>query len=214
MIEYVIIFFNSSFFVCIYKLLQYSISSFFKGIYLLKGIKKDTLNESSSTTPCINLVTLLPSFFLSSIFLLLLAKSNRDLLFDLNKVLLLLKLPSCKIKLKESDNEVPVEGITPEELTRRMDNNDPMTIIDVREPHERAIMRFPNAIVIPIGQLARRMKELDPGIDTVFICKEGKRSILAINTLREAGYEGKMYNLKGGIDAMKDIVFSHEGAWL
>lgn len=116
--------------------------------------------------------------------------------------------------LKESDDEVPVEGITPEELTKRMDNNDPMTIIDVREPHERAIMRFPNAIIIPIGQLARRMKELDPEVDTIFICKSGKRSILAINTLREAGYSGPMYNLKGGIDAMKDIVFSHEGGWL
>ena len=95
-----------------------------------------------------------------------------------------------------------------------MDNGEAMTIIDVREPHERAIMRFPNAIVIPIGQLARRMKELDPEVDTIFICKSGKRSILAINTLREAGYEGKMYNLKGGFDAMKDIVLSHEGAWL
>ena len=116
--------------------------------------------------------------------------------------------------LKESDDELPVEGITPEDLAKRIDNNDPMTIVDVREPHERAIMRFPNAIIIPIGQLARRMKELDPEIDTIFICKSGKRSILAINTLREAGYEGKMYNLKGGIDAMKDIVFAHEGAWL
>ena len=116
--------------------------------------------------------------------------------------------------LKESDDEVPVEGITPEELTKKLDNNDPMTIIDVREPHERAITRFPNAIIIPIGQLARRMKELNPDVDTIFICKSGKRSILAINTLREAGYEGAMYNLKGGIDAMKDIVFSHEGAWL
>ncbi|MBO4265670.1 MAG: ThiF family adenylyltransferase [Lachnospiraceae bacterium] len=116
--------------------------------------------------------------------------------------------------LRHGDEEIPVEGLTPDELARRIDNNDPMTLIDVREPHERAIMRFPNAIVIPIGQLARRMKELDPEVDTIFICKSGKRSILAINTLREAGYEGKMYNLKGGIDAMKDIIFSHEGAWL
>lgn len=116
--------------------------------------------------------------------------------------------------LGQDEEEVPVEGLTPDELAKRIDNHDPVTIIDVREPHERTIMRFPNAIVIPIGQLARRMKELDPEIDTVFICKSGKRSILAINTLREAGYEGKMYNLKGGIDAMKDLVFSHEGAWL
>ena len=116
--------------------------------------------------------------------------------------------------LSHSEEEIPVEGITPDELARRIDNDDPMTLIDVREPHERAIMRFPNAIVIPIGQLARRMKELDPEVDTIFICKSGKRSILAINTLREAGYEGKMYNLKGGFDAMRDIIFSHEGAWL
>lgn len=81
-------------------------------------------------------------------------------------------------------------------------------------PHERAIHRFPDAIVIPIGQLARRQKELDPDVDTIFICKEGKRSILAINTLREAGYKGPMYSLKGGIDAAQHIIFSNEGAWL
>lgn len=43
--------------------------------------------------------------------------------------------------------------------------------------------------------------ELDPNVDTVFICKEGKRSILAVNTLREAGYTGKMFNLKDGTNA-------------
>lgn len=116
--------------------------------------------------------------------------------------------------LRQEEEEVPVEGIEPDELAKRIDRGDPMTLVDVREPHERAINRFPDAIVIPIGQLARRQKELDPDIDTIFICKEGKRSILAINTLREAGYKGNMYNLKGGIDAARDIVLSHEGAWL
>ncbi len=114
--------------------------------------------------------------------------------------------------LRESEDEVPIEGFTPDELAKRIENGDDITIVDVREPHERAILRFPNAIVIPIGQLARRQNELDPEKDTIFVCKEGKRSILAINTLREAGYKGPLYNLKGGIDAMKDIIFSHEGA--
>lgn len=116
--------------------------------------------------------------------------------------------------LKENDDELPVEGLTPEELAHKVAGGEPITIVDVREPHERAIQRFPDALVIPIGQLARRQKELDPQHDTIFICKEGKRSILAINTLREAGYKGPMYNLKGGMDAMKDIIFSHEGGWL
>jgi adenylyltransferase/sulfurtransferase len=116
--------------------------------------------------------------------------------------------------LRQEKDEIPVEGIEPEELAERIDRGEEITIIDVREPHERAIVRFPNAIVIPIGQLARRQKELNPDIDTIFICREGKRSILAINTLREAGYKGPMYNLKGGMEAARNIIFSHEGAWL
>ena len=116
--------------------------------------------------------------------------------------------------LKQAENEIPVEGIEASALAERISRGDKMTIIDVREPHERAISRFPDAIVIPIGQLARRQKELDPTIDTIFVCREGKRSIFAINTLREAGYTGPMYNLKGGIEAAKDIILPHEGAWL
>lgn len=116
--------------------------------------------------------------------------------------------------LRQNEDEISVEGISPDELAERIERRDTLTIVDVREPHERAIHRFPNAIVIPIGQLARRQKELNPDIDTIFICKEGKRSILAIKTLREAGYKGPMYNLQGGIDGAKEIIFSNEGAWL
>ena len=116
--------------------------------------------------------------------------------------------------LREDEDEEPIESVEPEELAKRIEADEPITFVDVREPHERAVLRFPNAIVIPIGQLARRKNELDSSVDTIFICKQGQRSALAIRTLREAGYEGPMYNLKGGLDAMKDIIFSHEGAWL
>ncbi|MCR5302387.1 MAG: molybdopterin-synthase adenylyltransferase MoeB [Lachnospiraceae bacterium] len=119
----------------------------------------------------------------------------------------------CGLK-KEEEAEASVVGLTPEELAERIENGEKITIVDVREPHERALIKFPYALVIPIGQLARRQKELDPQVDTIFICKEGKRSILAINTLREAGYKGPLYNLKGGMDAMKDIIFSYEGGGL
>ena len=116
--------------------------------------------------------------------------------------------------LKEVEGEIPVNVIEADELAKRIERGDDITIVEVREPHERAIHRFNKAVVIPIGQLARRQKELDPTKDTVFICREGKRSILAINTLREAGYTGPMYSLKGGIEATKNIIFSNEGAWL
>ena len=116
--------------------------------------------------------------------------------------------------LREPDNTPPVESITVEELLRRIENHEPLTLVDVREPHERAVHRFRQAIPVPIGQLARRKGELNPAVDTIFLCKEGKRSILAINTLREASYTGPMYNLKGGLDAAKDMVFSNEAGWL
>ena len=116
--------------------------------------------------------------------------------------------------LREPDDTPPVESITVEELVRRIENHEPITLVDVREPHERAVHRFKQAIPIPIGQLVRRKKELNPDVDTIFICKEGKRSVLAINTLREASYTGPMYNLKGGLDAAKDLVFSNEAGWL
>lgn len=106
----------------------------------------------------------------------------------------------CGIKQQEEENEA-VEGIEAKELKRRLDEGEKITLIDVREPHERAIVKFLDAKAIPIGQLARRQNELDPNVDTVFICKEGKRSILAVNTLREAGYTGRMFNLKDGTNA-------------
>lgn len=102
--------------------------------------------------------------------------------------------------LKQDESEEPIKSVEAKELKRRMDAGEAITIIDIREPHERAIVKFPATKIIPIGQLARRKDELDPNIDTIFICKEGKRSILAIRTLREAGYTGPMYNLKDGIN--------------
>lgn len=104
----------------------------------------------------------------------------------------------CGLTVREE--EEPMQAIEAKVLRERLDRGEEITIVDVREPHERAIVKFPGAKIIPIGQLARRQNELNPEIDTVFICKEGKRSILAINTLREAGYQGAMYNLKDGIN--------------
>ena len=82
----------------------------------------------------------------------------------------------CGLKQKAE----PVESISAVELKARLDRNDPLQIIDIREPHERAVAAFDRAKVIPFGQLTRRMPELDPGIDAVFICKVGQRSLFAI----------------------------------
>ena len=103
--------------------------------------------------------------------------------------------------LKKTQDSEPIETITAIDLKKRMDNGDQIQFIDIREPHERAIVKFPNAKIMPLGQLVRRMDELDPGIDSVFLCKIGQRSILGIRSLREAGYKGRLLNLQDGLNA-------------
>jgi len=103
--------------------------------------------------------------------------------------------------LKKNADSKPIDTITALELKKRLDNGDKIQFIDIREPHERAIVKFPNAIVMPLGQLERRMDELDPSVDAVFLCKIGQRSILGIRALQEAGYKGKLLNLQDGLNA-------------
>ncbi|MBR2694062.1 MAG: ThiF family adenylyltransferase [Thermoguttaceae bacterium] len=113
-----------------------------------------------------------------------------------------------------AETPLPIESLAPEELARIVESGEAALIVDVREPHERTALRFPGAVPIPIGQIERRLREFDPGRNTVFVCKSGKRSLIAAQTLRQTGYAGPVFSLAGGIDAMKDIMFSHEGAWL
>jgi adenylyltransferase/sulfurtransferase len=103
--------------------------------------------------------------------------------------------------LKKKTDEKPIETITATELKARLDRGDKIQLIDIREPHERAIVKFPGAIIMPLGQLQRRMNELNPQIDSVFLCKIGQRSILGIRALEEAGYTGRLLNLKDGLNA-------------
>ena len=101
--------------------------------------------------------------------------------------------------MRRQQDETPVESISATELKRRFDAGEPVQVIDLRESHERAYFKFPNAKAVPLGQVVRRQEELDPAVDTVFVCKIGQRSILAIRNLREAGYQGRMMNLQDGV---------------
>lgn len=103
--------------------------------------------------------------------------------------------------LKPSNEEVPIESVTAKELQAWLESGKPVQLIDIREPHERAIVKFPQAKVMPLGQIVRRIDEFDPAVDAVFLCKIGQRSIFAIRALQRAGYQGRVLNLKDGINA-------------
>lgn len=107
----------------------------------------------------------------------------------------------CGLKRNASEAEEPVETITALDLKARLDAGEQIQLIDTREPHERAIAVFPGAKPVPLGQMTRRIDEFDETVDAVFICKIGKRSVFAIQALREAGYKGRLLNLEDGVNA-------------
>jgi len=90
--------------------------------------------------------------------------------------------------------------ITASELAERMKQGNHVRLIDVREPHELQISQLEGATLIPLGQMAARLSELDSAEEIVLFCKSGTRSARALELLASAGFR-KVKNLKGGINA-------------
>ncbi|MDR0549342.1 MAG: molybdopterin-synthase adenylyltransferase MoeB [Deltaproteobacteria bacterium] len=97
--------------------------------------------------------------------------------------------------------ELMAEGLSPLELKNRLSKGPPLQIVDIREDQERELFSFPGAIAMNFLDLEKRLSELDPTVDAIIICKIGQRSLFAIRKLKKAGYEGRLFNLKGGSNA-------------
>ncbi len=96
------------------------------------------------------------------------------------------------------------ESITPRELKERLDAGDRPELLDVREPWEFDLARIEGSRLIPMGQLAERISELDPAAKTVVICHHGNRSAYVTQALAGAGF-ANVLNLEGGLDAYSDV---------
>ncbi len=99
---------------------------------------------------------------------------------------------------------VPNE-ITVEHLKGRLDRNENVFILDVRNPEEYQICRLPKSILIPLPELPGRLHELGRSQDIVVHCRSGVRSLKATQILRQHGFE-KVANLQGGILAWADRI--------
>jgi sulfur-carrier protein adenylyltransferase/sulfurtransferase len=111
----------------------------------------------------------------------------------------------CGIRGEEAPApQTAVPEIAPRELKARLDRGDDLFILDVREPHEYQICNL-RGHLIPLGDLSRRVSELDSSREIVAHCRTGKRSAEAVEFLRKAGFR-KVLNLKGGILAWSDEV--------
>jgi rhodanese-related sulfurtransferase len=95
-----------------------------------------------------------------------------------------------------------VRQILPHHVKARQDAGEPVFLLDVRQPEEHAIARLPGSTLIPLGELPRRVGEVEPptGATVVVYCHHGHRSLSGAAILQQFGLEN-VYSLAGGIEA-------------
>jgi hydroxyacylglutathione hydrolase len=95
-----------------------------------------------------------------------------------------------------------VRDVEPSELHQMLQSVDgerPI-VVDVREPWEYKQGHVPGALLIPLGQLASHLGELDPERPVAVICQSGSRSQSAAALLGQKGFK-TVYNVSGGTSA-------------
>ena len=106
----------------------------------------------------------------------------------------------CGLKRGEGKETVTIPEMTVYELKAKMDRKDNFVLLDVREPFEYEIAKIPGSQLIPLGQLAGRLGELEmfKNKEVVTHCKSGGRSARAAELLLQSGFK-KVWNVVGGI---------------
>ena len=89
--------------------------------------------------------------------------------------------------------------ISPQELKQKLDANESILLLDVREPSEYDIVHLEDARLIPLNTLPHHIESLPSDQEIVVYCHHGQRSLYATAYLHQNGFtEAK--NLMGGID--------------
>ena len=89
--------------------------------------------------------------------------------------------------------------ISSRELKQKLDANEPVFLLDVREPSEYDIVRLEGAQLIPLNTLPHNVESLPSDQEIVVYCHHGTRSLYATAYLHQNGFRDAK-NLTGGID--------------
>ncbi len=97
-----------------------------------------------------------------------------------------------------------VPQIHVEDLKQKLDAKDDVFVLDVREPHEYSAGNI-GGHLIPLNDLPKRVRELDPQKETVVHCRSGMRSTKAVEFLQANGFKN-VKNLIGGMLAWAEKI--------
>jgi rhodanese-related sulfurtransferase len=106
-----------------------------------------------------------------------------------------------------------VQEIMPWDLSRALAASQPCLLVDVREPAEFTKLHIPGAINVPRGVLEQSCEwdydetvpqlARDKGQRIVLICRSGKRSVLAADSLGRMGFSD-VVSLRTGVRGWND----------
>ena len=97
--------------------------------------------------------------------------------------------------------------ILPKELKKKLDLNEDIFLLDVRNPNEFEIAKIKNAELIPLPQLESKLHEIPKDKEIIIYCHHGNRSGEAVKILKEKGFH-KVKSLVGGIDVWSRFIDS------
>jgi rhodanese-related sulfurtransferase len=94
-----------------------------------------------------------------------------------------------------------VRDLTPQDVAQGVKDGR-IVLVDVREPNETAVERFPGAVLVPLSAFDPATIPAPPGSEVVFACRSGRRSVTASLAAQEQGFNYDAH-LAGGILAWK-----------
>ncbi len=108
----------------------------------------------------------------------------------------------CGVVSDQAQRAASGSTLTPAELKSRIDDGDPMVVIDVREPIEWDIVHLSEAMLIPMGEFesGEGLAKVPHDRPAVVYCRTGIRSAEVLAMLKDAGFADAKH-LQGGITA-------------
>ena len=92
-----------------------------------------------------------------------------------------------------------ITQLSVQELKIKLDQQEPLLLLDVREPAEFAYAHIAGSVLIPLSQIPQHLHELNKEQEIVLICHHGFRSQQVALYLETMGFK-HLANLRGGID--------------
>jgi rhodanese-related sulfurtransferase len=103
--------------------------------------------------------------------------------------------------MSQPQDEHKVRDLTPHEVAEGLQAGR-VVLVDVREPNETAVERFPGAVLVPLSAFDPATIPAPPGSEVIFACRSGRRSVTASLAAQEQGFAYDSH-LAGGILAWK-----------